>query len=180
MLRSIDEEILQLYYTNTISEDTYYLTSEIAFERLYKPVQILIFEPKRYFMKIPLKNKVIYNINICNILHNKLVRKTIPPYFDNVEVPMRNNIINYNDTISNLDLTQCENGIPFCNCDNSKCCYTPHGHVIMGDLNIINYKKRRSLVSKGPKYREQNIINWNINKRIIMDAIDIYVTKWCK
>ncbi len=80
-------------------------------------------------MKIPLKNKGIDSINIGNILHNKLVRKTIPPYFDNVEEPnisykytnsIRNNIINYNHTISNLDLTEYENGIPSCNCDKSK------------------------------------------------------------
>ncbi len=135
VLRSIDEEILQLYYTNNISEDTYYLISEIAFQRLYKPIQIISSEPKRYFMKILFKNKGIDSINIGNILHNKLVRKTIPPYFDNLEVPVisykytnsiRNNIINYNDTISNLDLTEYENGIPSCNCDKFKYCYAPH------------------------------------------------------
>ncbi len=98
--------------------------------------------------------------------------------FKNNEFPhtiTTNYIINYNDTISNLFLTEYENGIPSCNCDKSKYCYAPHGHVITGDLKIINNKKLRSLVSKGPKYREQNIINWNINKRIIMDAIDIYI-----
>ncbi len=30
-------------------------------------------------MKISLKNKGIDKINICNILHNKLIRKTISP-----------------------------------------------------------------------------------------------------
>ncbi len=71
-------------------------------------------------MKIQFKNKGIDSINFDNILHNKLVRKTIPPYFDNVEVPIisykytnsiRNNIINYNDTISNLDLTEYKNSV---------------------------------------------------------------------
>ncbi len=47
----------QLYYTNIISEDTYYPISEIAFQFIYKPVEILSSEQKCYFMNFPLKNK---------------------------------------------------------------------------------------------------------------------------
>ncbi len=171
VLRSIDEDIFQLYYTNNISEDTYHFISEIAFQHLYKPVQILSSEPKRYVMKIPFKNKGIDRINIGNILHNKLVRKTIPPYFDNVEVPIifykytnsiRNNIINYNDTISNLDLPEYKNGISSCNCDKSKYCYAPHEHVITGDLNILIIKSLDHWYQK-----DQNIGNKTLSTRTL-------------
>ncbi len=69
-----------------------------------------------------------------------------------------------------------ETGIPSCNCDKSQYCYAPHNHVITGDLNIITNENP----SKGPNYKEQIIIIWNINKKIIVVAIDKYATKWCK
>ena len=36
-------------------------------------------------------------------------------------------------------------------------------HVVTGDLNIIRDAKLRSLVEKGPSFREQNSINWKVN-----------------
>ncbi len=114
-------------------------------------------------MKITFKTKGIDSINIVNILLNNLVCTSVPSYPGNIEVPImsykytnpiRNNIINYNDTISNLDQTEYENWIPTCNCDKSKYCFAPREHVITGDLTIITNEKLRSLVSKGPKYKE--------------------------
>ena len=40
--------------------------------------------------------------------------------------------------------------------------YKSLGHVITGDLRIITNKKLRELVSKGPNFREQNNINWDL------------------
>ena len=52
-----------------------------------------------------------------------------------------------------------------CECSTSKYCYGPAGHVVTGDLNIIKDAKLRSLIEKGPSYREQNYINWSITAR---------------
>ena len=38
----------------------------------------------------------------------------------------------------------------------------------------------RRLLEKGPKYREQNIIDWHLNKEILITAIDDYAKNWSK
>jgi hypothetical protein len=49
--------------------------------------------------------------------------------------------------------------------------YNPSGHVITGDLNIIQHGNLRKVISHGPKFREPQHINWKHNFKIIMDAI---------
>ena len=58
--------------------------------------------------------------------------------------------------------------------------YEPHGHVITGDLRIVRNRKLRRLPEKGPKYREQNIFDWKLNKKILLTAIDDYAKNWSK
>ena len=62
----------------------------------------------------------------------------------------------------------------------SKYCYQPHGHIITGDLKIIENAKLRELVSKGPKYREPNKINWKVTENMIFESIDLYAERWAK
>ena len=61
-----------------------------------------------------------------------------------------------------------------CNCSKSKYCYEPAGHVITGDLRIIRDAKLRSIIEKGPSCREQNYIDWNINKNLYKEAVAKY------
>ena len=64
-----------------------------------------------------------------------------------------------------------------CECSTCKYCYEPAGHVITGDLSIIRNAKLRTLVAKGPSYREQN---WNVNEKICRRAVAAYKRKWSK
>ncbi len=57
-LRSLDNEILQLYYTNKISHDTYMPISEIAYLCLYKPACISSYEPCSFSLKFHLLTNV--------------------------------------------------------------------------------------------------------------------------
>jgi hypothetical protein len=41
--------------------------------------------------------------------------------------------------------------------------YNPAGHVISGDLKIINNTSLRDVFAKGLKYREYKSINWKHN-----------------
>ena len=56
----------------------------------------------------------------------------------------------------------------------------PVGHVITGDLRIVRDVKLRELLRKGPNYREQNNINWEVNVRHCKAAISKYRKKWAK
>ena len=59
--------------------------------------------------------------------------------------------------------------------------YEPHGHVITGDLMVIeNVKLRELVVAKGLKYREPNEINWKSTETMVTDSIDLYAEHWSK
>jgi hypothetical protein len=45
----------------------------------------------------------------------------------------------------------------------------PSGHVITGDLNIIQHESLRKVISHGPNFREPQHINWKHNFKIIME-----------
>ena len=67
-----------------------------------------------------------------------------------------------------------------CQCKESKFCYEPHGHVITGDLRVIENARLRELVAKGPKYREPNRVNWKATKTMFLESIDLYAKNWSK
>ena len=69
---------------------------------------------------------------------------------------------------------------PDCSCVSSPFKYSPSGHVITGDLNIISNESLRNVLAKGPKYREPKSINWNFNFKLLMDAVEDYAGKWIK
>ena len=58
-----------------------------------------------------------------------------------------------------------------CACKQSNFLYQPLGHVITGDLRVIKYKKLRNLIAKGPNYREQNNIDWDLCHKLCLDGI---------
>ena len=67
-----------------------------------------------------------------------------------------------------------------CDCSHSPFQYNPSGHVITGDLNIIQHESLRKVISHGPKFREPQHINWKHNFKIIMDAVEDYTRRWIK
>ena len=67
-----------------------------------------------------------------------------------------------------------------CQCNESKFCYEPHGHVITGDLRVIENAKLRELVAKGPKYREPSRVNWKATETMFLESIDLYAKNWSK
>ena len=62
-------------------------------------------------------------------------------------------------------------GLSHCDCQNSSFLNKDHGHILTGDLRIINNKHLRKLMSKGPNYREPKSINWNRCKDTIREGI---------
>ena len=134
-------------------------------------------------------NKGIDHVKLTSILHNKLVRSKVPIYFQEQDPPLLsykyiNNIsrtmFNYNQTLRNINLDDYHNASSSCDRESSTFRYEPHGHVITGDLRIVRNRKLRCLLEKGPKYREQNIIDWKLNKKILLTAIDDYAKNWSK
>ena len=79
-----------------------------------------------------------------------------------------------------INLSDYRNASSSCDCQSSTFRYEPHRHVIIGDLRIVRNRKVRRLLEKGPKYREQNNIDWRLNKKILTKTIDDYAKSWSK
>ena len=128
---------------------------------------------KRNYLKIFFHNKGIDMINLPTILHSKRVIATIPNYLDatppivSYTYPrtIASRVFNFKQVIKELNFEVGTSQMK-CNCSVSPYRYTPAGHVVTGNLNIINNRQVRKLLMKGPKYGEQNNINWRKNEEL--------------
>ena len=146
-------------------------------------------KPRRRFIKVFFHNKGIDNVKLTSILHNKLVRSKVLIYFQEQDPPLvsckyTNNIsrsvFNYNQTLRNINLDDYHNASLSCDCESSTFRYESHGHVITRDLRIVRNRTLRRLLEKGPKYREHNVIDWKLNKKILLTVVDDYARNWSK
>ena len=143
---------------------------DIANYRLFRPVRSDVpAEKPKHFMKIKFLNKAVDAINLQALLRSTSVTDKIPVYFRDKEPPIvsyeytstvASKLFNFAPTLSNLNVSEYLSNSQTCQCKKSKFCYEPHGHVITGDLRVIENAKLRELFAKGPKYREPNRVNW--------------------
>ena len=126
----------------------------------------------KYICKLKFVNKGLESINLSKILNSPEVTCQLPENLKSpderimisykLKSPIRNKILNYKDTvlsiesdnISDLDNLTCE-------CASSQFCDSYHGHIITGDLRFIQNSQLRSLLVKGPNYREPSNINYS-------------------
>ena len=88
-----------------------------------------------------------------------------------LETPIRNKIMNYEETVRSIrhmndeDISftiNSETNSPFpCSCSDSTFCDPYHQHIVTGDLSIVENSKLRKLFSKGPNYREKKTLNYS-------------------
>ena len=67
-----------------------------------------------------------------------------------------------------------------CRCSSSEYKYDLCGHVLTGDLSIIIDVKLRNLIRKGPVFKEQNNIDWEVNLKNCKVSVSKYVKKWAR
>ena len=84
-------------------------------------------------------------IQLSQILHSKPVVKSIPSFIENKTPPtisysytktIAGKIFNFKQTINNLDLEVGTQNLS-CNCHESPFRYDPVGHVVTGNLSIV-------------------------------------------
>ena len=79
------------------------------------------------------------------------------------------------DDIS-LTLNSVSSSLFPCTCSESEYSDPPHGHVVTGDLRVIENSKLRKLFSKGPNYRENKTINYHKCMNGIKNGIDTCIS----
>ena len=104
-------------------------------------------------------------INISKIINDKNVEKKLPTQFNKTEQistvykltkTIRSKIFNHKEFIKTLDpkdILDNINNLP-CNCTISPFADPNHGHIVTGDIRIVQNNKLRKLLCKGLKYRE--------------------------
>ena len=127
-------------------------------------------------------NKGMDDIHLNKIFRSKEVLDLIPPNLSREEdipmvtmkltPPIRSKILNYKETVSSLDVVVDEDvsfvrDLPSCECEHSEFSDPHHGHIVTGDLRVVEHRKLRSLLTKGPNYREPKTLNYSKCKKEI-------------
>ena len=129
-------------------------------------------------------------INISKIIHDKNVKKNLPTQFNKTEQistvytltkTIRSKIFNHKEFIKTLDTKDIlDNMINLpCNCTTSPFTDPNHGHIVSGDIHIVQNNKLRKLLCKGPKYREPVSINLSNCKTEIKNSLTKFSSDWC-
>ena len=144
----------------------------------------------KYILPIFFDNKGLEFIRLNSILRNDEVKGKLSDQFRNDETPsvvyslgstIRNKILNYKDTVQNINTNDSDTfgtDIHTCDCSSSEFVDHNHGHVVTGDLRIIQNKELKELIQKGPNFREPKTINWKRSRKVIEEGLDICSSKF--
>ena len=176
---------------NNSSKRWFDIIIDVYFTKVYKDdKQKKTKKSPKYILPIYFHNKGLEFIRLNKILRNDDVKATLPVQFQNDESPsvvyslcntIRNKILNYKDTVQNIDTNDVETfgtGLQTCNCSSSEFVDHNHGHVVTGDLRIIQNKHLRELIQKGPNFREPRTINWRHSREKIEEGLDICSSRY--
>ncbi len=165
----------------------YDLIIDVFYTKIYVKTEKSPKKAPKYIFPLYFHNKGIDHIKLSSILRNDDVINTLPDNLMADEPPsiiytlgstIRNKIFNYKTTsqcISTTDLETFGTGIHECECHNSNFRDEHHGHILTGDLRIIQNARLRKLISKEPNFREPRTINWVKAKEEIKKGLDICV-----
>ena len=121
-------------------------------------------------------------INISKTTNDKNVKKSLPTQFNKTEQistvytltkTIRSKIFKHKEfikTIDTKDILGNMNNLP-CNGTTSSFTGPNHGHIVTGDINILQNSKLRKLLCKRPKYREPVSNNFSNSKTEIKNSL---------
>ena len=151
---------------------------DIANYRLFRPVRSDVpAEKPKHFMKIKFLNKSVNAINLPVLLRSTPVTDKISVlkikshqlYHTDTLATVASKLFNFAPALSNLNVSEYLSNPQTCQCNESKFCHELHGHVITGDLRVIENSKLRELIAKGPKYREPSRVNWKATETMFLN-----------
>ena len=118
---------------------------------------------------------------MCDNLPSNFDISDIPMVVYNLNCSIRSTLFNNKKFVLHLNIDQ------FLKDPNSiKCCCNKYdnsfinnhyGHIITGNLNIVNNERLRQLVSKGPKYQEPKQICFGEAREEIQTGIDQFIER---
>ena len=146
----------------------------------------------REVISIVLSSKAYDNINVSSIFRDTKISSYLPDgikdklplkIFYSYDPPLSRKIFNYSSFLKVLDIDSLKDIVhKDCSCKTSPFCYSPHNHILTGDLSIIINPKLRalSLMQYGTKYREAFYQSSDNITTSFNTSVDNFVNKICK
>ena len=196
VLKEIAYHVLERsqYIFHPEREQWYLYILDIIDTKLYKSIDINNKKKSpENICTMTFANKGMEHINISAIMNLPEIVQSLPELLQDemklpkivmkLDKPIRNKIMNYESTVRSIhhtndedvSFTLCsETNTPFpCSCSDSTFCDPNHGHIVTGDLRIVENSKLRKLLSKGPNYRENKTINYSKCNKEINQGLDL-------
>ena len=141
-------------------------------------------------LHVKFRNKGVEMVNISSILRDSEVLQTVPSIAHSftpptvvfsLNSPISSKIFNFNKFVTSLNVEQFINdpSILPCNCKDSSFADSHHGHIISGDLRLVEDNKLRKLFTKGPKYRERKLVDWDVIENDLLSSVSECAKAWC-
>ena len=149
---------------------------------LFKLQKLFVKKDKPYFI-VKHANKLLEKVNIKAIFSNNDVKSLFPIQSEYFAAPnvsfsysksIRSSIVNYRQTISDPDHN---NVVCHCHEYDSKFVDTTHGHIITGDMCIVENKNLQDLLNRGLGYHEQKAPSKSKARDAFISGVDTYITK---
>lgn len=118
-------------------------------------------KPKKY-VPILYVNEYSQKLNPASLFNSKKLRSYLSDNLANNKFiiswkcgnPVRKEVCNYSSFLNKLTNEEIQKILnENCKCEHSKFVYSPYGHVITGNLDIIQDEHTRDMLSKGAKHR---------------------------
>ena len=105
---------------------------------------------------------------------------------------IRYQVFNEKQTVQSIEIREGQpliNDIYSCNCENSEFYDPDHSHIITGDLHLIKNQTLRKLITKGPNFREPQLLreidhpiediarSLRLKQKLEDTAMDLWVNK---
>ena len=167
------------------------ISAHVGHSRLYSKEQESHANKNKIRIKLNYSSKVLDVINFPSLISSKAVISKIPDEYssDIVEIinkysrPIGNRICNYNKVLEDMSIEDINDNSP-CVCEHNYThlkvrdfIYSPVGHVVTGNVDILdkldNFEQLKKVMKYGYKFRIQNSnVSWEMIKRDLMVATE--------
>jgi hypothetical protein len=140
------------------------------------------------FVKIYFQAKDIEEVRLSSIFRKHL--NCIPSSFQSKDPPtvlfnrssnIGSTIFNYKDVVDSVITDDWkEDNSYVCNCSKSEFCDPHYGHIVTGNLKVIENRQLRELMCSGPGYREAQKIRWPAFLDDLKVSLKCCVDKWAE
>ena len=190
-LKQLSKNVLRILFSKLGNTDNDFLKVMFGFSKDYTNVSFVKDEVERAVIVIPLNCYNIELLNLHSIFANKNVKSCLPAnvrdlhppkIFYKLNDPISLRVCNYSKFLSGISEQNVIHIISEdCICSSrSDFVYKPHGHIISGDLSIVENTVLRNFLSKGAKFRVPCTLPRSRIKSDLREAVDNHILKLSK